>query len=106
MFIQSVNIESKCGGLGVRVNKMLDPLRQVSAQPAGRGDGALGRPEAGLRLAEEEAGRAGGEALGQGPDPGQVRRHEVISYNASSQKPKSSPLLPDCLDFPLFLYLP
>lgn len=47
---------------------------QVSSQSAGRGDGALGGPEAGNRSAEEEAGRAGGETHGQGPGAGQVRR--------------------------------
>lgn len=47
-------------------------LWQVSAQPAGRGNGALSRPEAGNGAAEEEAGGAGGATHGEGPGPGQV----------------------------------
>lgn len=53
---------------------------QVSSQSAGWGDGALSRPEAGNRSAEEEAGRTGREALSEGPGAGQVTRDDCGPY--------------------------
>ena len=50
------------------------PPPQVSAQPAGRGDGALGGAEAGDGLPAEEADGAGGAARGQGAGARQVGR--------------------------------
>ena len=47
---------------------------QVPAQPAGRGDGALGGAEAGDGLPAQEADGARGAALGQGAGAGQVGR--------------------------------